>query len=142
MSALGVPGPDGMGHRAREVFYVGEVPKPCVSMPVLGELMVQLQELPGERGDEAFSLLQRHYIAGHLSFYGFGAPDRSFLRALTSVHDQDDRVGPTDAAVIACFLSDPEASVIYTSDALILESAGLSALAGRSGKRIKEYCPS
>jgi len=142
MSALGLPGHDDQGCRAREVFYATGPLVPCVSMPVLGELMVQLMELPGEQGEAAYSMLQRHYRAGHIRFFGFGARGRSFLRALASVHSHDALVGPADAAVLACFLCDSAASVLYTSDVALLQSAGLSSLAGLQGKRIKEYRPS
>ncbi len=95
----------------------------CASGPVLGELLLTTVRDTIDKGETGFRVFKRMMELfwswtkdGKLEFYMFGENPGALFKIEQELYQVDHMLAPTDLAILACFLSDDEAELLFTTD--------------------------
>jgi hypothetical protein len=126
----------------RLCFPAGTHPKPpvCCSGPAAAEFLVVLAH---DRADDRDAFLEAvggfwNYVQeGRLGIFMFGERNTEAFSLAAAIQRKDPRIDATDAAIVACFLADEDASVLYTTDRDVSMSRVIREMVRERDKTIK-----
>lgn len=128
---------------ARSLFFSAgtttKLPVVC-SAPAAGEFLLVLanDRRDNEEGfQEALRLFWQYVRDDRLRLFLFGQRDTEAFSCSREVQVADPIIDATDAAIVGCFLADPTAVVLYTTDQELILSRAISDLARGRGKNIR-----
>lgn len=134
----------GLKKRARQLFF-GKGSKEAIrcSAPAVGEFVLTLARDSSadnnrDRFDRAMRDFWNYVREERLHIYMYGRPESEALALAEEVRRGDRLITQTDAAIVGCFLSDPDSKVLYSTDATLLSSVELGELIRAHKKRIRD----